>query len=284
MDAAPLRIECIDVSHVQGTDVVASLVVFEDGLPKRSDYRRFAIREHPGDDVASIAEVVRRRFTHPGGAAPQGAPGSAVDATGGAVDARGGTVDAGRIGPLPGINPETGRPRRFAYPPQLLVVDGGAPQVNAASAVLTDLGIADITVCGLAKRLEEVWLPGQDEPVIFPRTSEALYLHAAAAGRGTPVRHHLSPGQAVEVDDRVRAGRHSWTRSHPPDRAGEALRIGGRIAPGRCESGSLRVPGIGPATAAAVYTALHVDETPAETTDSVPADSVAVTGLAGFPG
>src|SRR5699024_1422064 len=78
--------------------------------------------------------------------------------------------------PRPGIDPTTGRPRRFAYPPQLLVVDGGAPQVNAAAAVLTDLGIADITVCGLAKRLEGVWLPGQDDPVIFPRSSEALYL------------------------------------------------------------------------------------------------------------
>ncbi|MBN9611442.1 MAG: excinuclease ABC subunit C [Actinobacteria bacterium 69-20] len=151
MDASPLRIECIDISHVQGTNVVASLVVFEDALPKRSDYRHFAIREHPGDDVASIAEVVRRRLTH-------GAGGRA------------------ELQPTAGINPETGRPRRFAYPPQLLVVDGGAPQVNAAAAVLTDLGITDITVCGLAKRLEEVWLPGQDDPVIFPRSSEALYL------------------------------------------------------------------------------------------------------------
>jgi excinuclease ABC subunit C len=83
---------------------------------------------------------------------------------------------AASTAPRPGIDPLTGRPRRFAYPPQLLVVDGGAPQVNAAAAVLTDLGIADITVCGLAKRLEEVWVPGQDDPVIFPRTSEALYL------------------------------------------------------------------------------------------------------------
>ncbi len=217
MDSAPLRIECIDISHIQGTDVVASLVVFEDGLPKRSDYRRFAIREHPGDDVASIAEVVRRRFTHgPGGRAPAatGSPGT-VPATNGdgastagegtVGDRAGGTVgdvdttgDAATDGagaatngdgaatngdgavatvqPTPGIDPMTGRPRRFAYPPQLLVVDGGAPQVNAAAAVLADLGIADITVAGLAKRLEEVWLPGQDDPVIFPRTSEALYL------------------------------------------------------------------------------------------------------------
>lgn len=153
MDTAPLRIECIDISHVQGTNVAASLVVFEDGLAKRSDYRHFAIREHPGDDVASIAEVVRRRFSH-------------------------GTEGAGpaETAPRAGIDPDTGRPRRFAYPPQLLVVDGGAPQVNAAAAVLTDLGVPEVTVCGLAKRLEEVWLPGQDDPVIFPRTSEALFL------------------------------------------------------------------------------------------------------------
>jgi excinuclease ABC subunit C len=168
MDVAPLRIECIDVSHVQGTDVVASLVVFEDGLAKRSDYRRFAIRDRPGDDVASIAEVVRRRFTYQARAetvenTPEGstAPTPAVGAP---------------VGVPSGIDPTTGRVRRFAYPPQLLVVDGGAPQVNAAATVLSELGIVDITVCGLAKRLEEVWLPFQPDPVIFPRTSEALYL------------------------------------------------------------------------------------------------------------
>ena len=183
MDVAPLRIECIDVSHVQGTDVVASLVVFEDGLPKRSDYRRFAIRDHPGDDVASIAEVVRRRFTHGTGRSATG-PASAQD-----IDTRT-QVDVAAAAPGPaaapaedaepvyrrGIDPETGRPRRFAYPPQLLVVDGGAPQVNAAATELAELGIVDVTICGLAKRLEEVWVPAQDEPIIFPRTSEALYL------------------------------------------------------------------------------------------------------------
>ncbi len=264
MDAAPLRIECIDVSHVQGTDVSGvAFVVFEDGLPKRSDYRRFAIREHPGDDVASIAEVVRRRFTHPGGAAPQGAPGGAVDATGG-------TVDAGRIGPLPGINPETGRPRRFAYPPQLLVVDGGAPQVNAAAAVFADLGIADITVCGLAKRLEEVWLPGQDEPVIFPRTSEALYLMQRLrdeAHRFAITYHRAKRSKSMIVsalDGIPGLGRTRRTALVKHFGSVAALRRADAV-------GIAAVPGIGPAIAAAVYTALHVDETPAETTDSVPA-------------
>ncbi|NOQ99253.1 excinuclease ABC subunit UvrC [Mycolicibacterium fortuitum] len=146
---APLRIECVDISHVQGTDVVASLVVFEDGLPRKSDYRHYAIREAAGggrsDDVASIAEVTRRRFLrHVSDAQP---------------------------------DPSTDqRPRRFAYPPNLFVVDGGAPQVNAAAAVLEELGVTDVAVIGLAKRLEEVWVPSEPDPVIFPRNSEGLYL------------------------------------------------------------------------------------------------------------
>ncbi|MBM9475263.1 excinuclease ABC subunit UvrC [Nakamurella flavida] len=176
MESAPLRIECIDISHVQGTNVVASLVVFEDGLAKRSDYRRFAIRDRPGDDVASIAEVVRRRFTH--GAAGKGALEEAPEETAGpsAPLTSGPVPEAPTSNVPPAIDPNTGRIRRFAYPPQLLVVDGGAPQVNAAAAQLAELGIVDVTVCGLAKRLEEVWVPEQEFPVIFPRTSEALYL------------------------------------------------------------------------------------------------------------
>jgi len=180
MDSAPLRIECIDISHVQGTDVVASLVVFEDGLPKRSDYRRFAIRDRPGDDVASIAEVVRRRFSH-GRSTDPSAPAAPMPPDVDLATAADGPppdpdADSEHRDYRRGIDPNTGRPRRFAYPPQLLVVDGGAPQVNAAAAVLADLEIADVTVVGLAKRLEEVWVPAEDDPVIFPRTSEALYL------------------------------------------------------------------------------------------------------------
>lgn len=148
---APLRIECVDISHVQGTDVVGSLVVFEDGLPKKSDYRHFAIREAAGqgrsDDVASIAEVTRRRFLRH--LNDQNDPNM--------------------------LSPE-GKSRRFAYPPNLYVVDGGAPQVNAASAVLEELGITDVAVIGLAKRLEEVWVPSEPDPIIMPRNSEGLYL------------------------------------------------------------------------------------------------------------
>ena len=150
---APLRIECVDISHVQGTDVVGSLVVFEDGLPRKSDYRHFAIREAAGegrsDDVASIAEVTRRRFQR------HVADAEATESAGPAA---------------------SDKPRKFAYPPNLYVVDGGAPQVNAAARVLHELGVTDVAVIGLAKRLEEVWVPAEPDPVILPRNSEGLYL------------------------------------------------------------------------------------------------------------
>ena len=156
MDAAPLRIECIDISHLAGTDVVASLVVFEDGLAKKNDYRRYAlkgtmVREGNAlDDTASMAEVVTRRFVR---LQAEIAPGLEDD----------------------------GRAKKFSTAPNLVVVDGGPPQVAAAARALRDLGIevnlpGGTWLCGLAKRLEEVWLPDEDEPLILPRSSEALYL------------------------------------------------------------------------------------------------------------
>ena len=242
MDVAPLRIECIDISHVQGTDVVASLVVFEDGLPKRSDYRRFAIREHPGDDVASIAEVVRRRFTHgakkdaaeaASNVVPEDSGGD--DGTGGAagtVVQENGIVADDEPTYRRGIDPDTGRPRRFAYPPQLLVVDGGAPQVNAAATELAELGIVDVTICGLAKRLEEVWVPAQDEPIIFPRTSEALYLLQRLRDEAhrfaiTYHRAKRSKSMTVSALDNV-----AGSRRGPAQGAGPAFRVGGGAAQG----------------------------------------------------
>ncbi|WP_244373340.1 excinuclease ABC subunit UvrC [Rhodococcus sp. ZPP] len=171
LDSAPLRIECVDISHVQGTDVVASLVVFEDGLPRKSDYRHYAIKEAAGDgrsdDVASIAEVTRRRFLRHN---------RDVGVLRAEAEAAGEGSEGGDLAPEAAIDPQTERPRRFAYPPNLFVVDGGAPQVAAASAVLEELGITDVAVIGLAKRLEEVWVPGEEDPVILPRTSESLYL------------------------------------------------------------------------------------------------------------
>ncbi len=172
---APLRIECFDVSHVQGTQMVASMVVFEDGLARTSEYRRFIIRADAGpagdgartdpdgapgavDDTAAMREVLTRRFRRLIQATTPGDAESAEDLTGSPID------------------PATGKARKFAYPPNLVVVDGGLPQVNAAVAVLADMGIPDVQVVGLAKRLEEVWLPGDPYPVVLPRSSEGLYL------------------------------------------------------------------------------------------------------------
>ncbi|MEV6484270.1 excinuclease ABC subunit UvrC [Streptomyces sp. NPDC051576] len=158
LESAPLRIECYDISHLQGDDVVASMVVFEDGLSRKSEYRRFQIKGFEGqDDVRSMHEVITRRFRRY--LAEKEKTGEWVD------------------GDEPAdLKDEEGRPKRFAYPPQLVVVDGGQPQVAAAKRALDELGIDDIAVCGLAKRLEEVWLPGEDDPVVLPRTSEGLYL------------------------------------------------------------------------------------------------------------
>lgn len=165
MDEAPLRIECTDISHIQGTDVVASLVVFEDGLPKKSDYRRYKIKEAAGDghsnDVASIAEVTRRRFARYQ-EDKLAVPESSIDEESTFDDEQGEGNPAEK--------------KRFAYPPQLFIVDGGQPQVNGAAEVLDELGVNDVVLIGIAKRLEEIWLPGEEDPLIFPRNSQALYL------------------------------------------------------------------------------------------------------------
>ncbi|MFG3084578.1 excinuclease ABC subunit UvrC [Streptomyces parvulus] len=244
LDSAPLRIECYDISHLQGDDVVASMVVFEDGLARKSEYRRFQIKGFRGqDDVRSMHEVITRRFRrylaekertgewadgeNSGEGTPRadGRPGTDPGATPGSLAAPRAEADSGHQ-PVPGhtatsghdaapgqeaacgheaasgqeaapgrqavpgheaaddlaltdgpaLKDEDGRPKRFAYPPQLVVVDGGQPQVAAAQRALDELGIDDIAVCGLAKRLEEVWLPREDDPVVLPRTSEGLYL------------------------------------------------------------------------------------------------------------
>ncbi|MCX5168341.1 excinuclease ABC subunit UvrC [Streptomyces antibioticus] len=181
LDSAPLRIECYDISHLQGDDVVASMVVFEDGLARKSEYRRFQIKGFEGqDDVRSMHEVITRRFRRylaekerTGEWTDEEPDGETGDGTGPDLDDR----DPKDRDPRDrGLKDEDGRPRRFAYPPQLVVVDGGKPQVAAARRALDELGIDDIAVCGLAKRLEEVWLPQDDDPVVLPRSSEGLYL------------------------------------------------------------------------------------------------------------
>jgi excinuclease ABC subunit C len=165
---APLRIECYDISNLQGTEVVASMVVFEDGLPRKSDYRRFVIKGVEGqNDVASMHETITRRFRR---LIDDRVDSERVDLNEQAAD-----DPPDRSGPAL-VDPETGRPRKFSYAPGLVVVDGGPPQVAAAQRALDELGIDDIPVVGLAKRLEEVWRPGEPDPVILPRTSEGLYL------------------------------------------------------------------------------------------------------------
>ena len=169
-----LRIECFDVSHVQGTNVVASMVVVEDGLPKKSDYRKFSVTgPAAADDTAAMHDVLTRRFRH------------YLQDKSAQVDeaALAGAADGADPDPTPdqardtALDTTTPAPRaKFAYPPNLVVVDGGKPQVNAAARALADLGIEDVYVVGLAKRLEEVWLPDSDFPVILPRTSQGLYL------------------------------------------------------------------------------------------------------------
>ncbi|MFC0597001.1 excinuclease ABC subunit UvrC [Streptomyces palmae] len=197
LDSAPLRIECFDISHLQGDDVVASMVVFEDGLARKSEYRRFQIKGRVGDtqvwhgqgqdDVRSMHEVVSRRFRRylqEKQKTGEWQEEAVEDASTGAEDTPpqppaepGGGAD--RVPAADGEQAgrdEDGRPKRFAYPPQLVVVDGGAPQVAAAKRALDELGVDDVAVCGLAKRLEEVWLPGETDPVVLPRSSEGLYL------------------------------------------------------------------------------------------------------------
>jgi excinuclease ABC subunit C len=151
----PLRIECFDISNLQGTEMVASMVVFEDGLPRKSEYRRFAIalvgdQLRGPDDARAMYQVIARRLAR-------------LKSDRYALSNQGDEIEAGGV------------PRRFAYPPQLIVVDGGAPQVNAAAAAINDAG-EDIRVVGLAKRLEEVWSPNDSDPVLLGRNSEALYL------------------------------------------------------------------------------------------------------------
>lgn len=185
LDSAPLRIECFDISHFQGDDVVASMVVFEDGLARKSEYRRFQIKSVAGqDDVRSMHEVVSRRFRRYlrekrrtgewGGEGDE--PGEGEGPEPAETENSQGLPDGEAEGAGTAGRDEDGRPKKFAYPPQLIVVDGGRPQVSAARSAMDELGIDDVAVCGLAKRLEEVWLPGEEDPLVLPRTSEGLYL------------------------------------------------------------------------------------------------------------
>jgi excinuclease ABC subunit C len=220
---APLRIECYDISNLMGTNVVASMVVFEDGLARKSEYRRFAIKDAT-DDISAIAEVITRRFRR------------YLEET-----AAERTVAEGA---------------KFAYPPNLVVVDGGAGQTDAAARALAELGITDVAVCGLAKRLEEVWLPGEEYPVILPRTSEGLYLLQRVrdeAHRFAITYHRAKRGKAAidsALDDVPGLG---------PARRAALLKEFGSVrklaAAGVADVAA--VPGIGPKLAATIVAALN---------------------------
>jgi excinuclease ABC subunit C len=150
LSRTPLRIECFDISNISGTSVVASMVVFEDGLAKKSEYRRFIIdTKEATDDTRAMHQVITRRMKR---------------------------LIADKEIDQSEVNESGGRLSKFSYPPQLIVVDGGAPQVAAAQRALDELGVTNVALCGLAKRLEEVWRPGESDPLILSRTSEGMYL------------------------------------------------------------------------------------------------------------
>lgn len=245
LEEAPLRIECYDVSHIQGTEIVASMVVFEDGLARKGEYRRFVIRDQEGsDDVAAMHEVITRRFRR------------LLDEQA-RSELKPGDPETGS-GPML-VDPDTGRPRKFAYAPGLVVVDGGAPQVAAAQRALDELGIDDIPVCGLAKRLEEVWLPGEEDPVILPRTSEGLYLLQRVRDEAhrfaiTHHRNRRSKSMVESVLDGVpglgEVRRRTLLRHFGSLRKLRAATVEEIAA----------VPGVGPRTAAAIKEALDRED------------------------
>jgi len=252
LDDAPLRIECYDVSNLQGTHVVASMVVFEDGLARKSEYRRFAIKGHDGtDDISSIHEVITRRFRRylaerekTGELDTLGDPEAGEDSDDGAERA------------------DVTAQKKFSYPPNLVVVDGGPLQAEAAARALAELGIDDVAVCGLAKRLEEVWIPGEEYPVILPRSSEGLYLLQRVrdeAHRFAIAYHRAKRGKAATtsaLDDVPGLG---------PARRKALLKQFGSVRKLRAASIEeiAAVPGIGTRLAATISAALganHVGE------------------------
>jgi excinuclease ABC subunit C len=246
LEQAPLRIECYDVSNLQGTHVVASMVVFEDGLARKSEYRRFAIKGYDGtDDISAIHEVITRRFRR-------------------YLAEREKTGELDTLGDpeaLEDQDPSSERtvvdgPKKFAYPPNLVVVDGGPLQAAAAARALAELGIDDVAVCGLAKRLEEVWLPGEEYPVILPRSSEGLYLLQRVrdeAHRFAIAYHRQKRGKAATasaLDDVPGLG---------PARRAALLKHFGSVRKLRAASVAeiAAVPGIGPRLAATIAATLN---------------------------
>jgi excinuclease ABC subunit C len=252
---APLRVECYDVSNLQGTHVVASMVVFEDGLARKSEYRRFSVRGTDGsDDISAIREVITRRFRRylaereeTGELDMLGDPAARDDQN---LSAGTGTAA-----------------RKFAYPPNLVVVDGARAQAEAAAAALAELGIDDVAVCGLAKRLEEVWLPGEEYPLILSRTSEGLYLLQRVrdeAHRFAITYHRHKRGKAATVsalDDIPGLG--------PARRAALLKHFGSVRAVSEASPAQIaEVSGIGPRLAQTIMASLRAGSTTGSTASS----------------
>lgn len=269
LPTAPLRIECYDVSHNQGTYQSASMVVFEDGLARKNEYRLFTVRGPEGqgarDDTAAMHEVITRRFRR---YLAERADAHDPELGDGDDD------DLPRSGP---VDERTGRPARFAYPPNLVVVDGGPPQVAAAAAALAELGIDDVALCGLAKRLEEVWVPGEDYPVILRRASEGLYLLQRVRDEAhrfaiTAHRKRRSKGMTASVLDDV--------PGLGPARKAALLRHFGSVKRLRAASAEeiATVPGMGARTAEAVVAALAGPPVPPGGSDGAVAHGTGILG------
>ena len=245
MEDAPLRIECFDVSHLSGTNIVASMVVFEDGLPRKDEYRRFTI-PNSSDDTDSIHQVLTRRLAY------------LADRTGDADGER-----EASAGPTAVTGDETtdaaasGRRKKFAYRPNLLVVDGGQPQVAAAARALRESGVQGVALCGIAKRLEEIWTPDSDFPVILPRNSDALFLFQRIRDEA----HRFAISHQRQRRKRDISTVLSEVPGLGPARVKALLTHFGSVARlrGADQTAIAEVPGIGPALAASVRSRLQGD-------------------------
>ena len=236
LERPPLRIECFDISNISGTSVVASMVVFEDGVAKKSEYRRFIIDTSTAwDDTRAIHQVLTRRLKR--------------------------LADERDVDPLE-ILEHGGVQKKFAYPPELIVVDGGAPQVGAAARALDEIGMKDIALCGLAKRLEEVWLPNQSDPLILPRTSEGLYLlqRIRDEAHRFAITFHRSRRSAIMLESLL----DEIPQLGQVRKAALLKRFGSVSAIRRANVKEIaEVPGIGTRIAGVILSNLEIERTPA---------------------
>lgn len=248
MADAPLRIECYDVSHLSGTNIVASMVVFEDGLPRKDEYRRFTI-PNSTDDTDSLHQVLTRRLAYLKTPDSIGSP-IEPSAPDGADVPEGETAAAA-----------SERRKKFAYRPNLLIVDGGQPQVAAAARALEESGVEGIYLCGIAKRLEEIWTPDGDYPVILPRNSDALFLFQRVRDEA----HRFAITHQRQRRKRDMGSVLSEIPGLGPSRVKQLLRHFGSVKQLRAasETDIAEVKGIGPALAATVHRTLHADGVPA---------------------